>query len=148
LRRYLREQFKTIIKLDDPPHKLAFAFALGVFIAFSPWIGLHIISCFFFAWLFRVSKLVVLTASFVNNPWTMVPIFGFSLWFGVKITNTSIVAPDIAWHELSFTSAYYILKPYLWPFVAGTIVSGCIAAIISYFAIYYAAIRYKKSQVR
>ncbi len=133
------------MKLDDPPHKLAMAFSLGVFVAFTPTIGFHIISCFLFAWLFRVSKFVVLTASFINNPWTIVPIYGFCLWLGVKITGSDIETPQIAWDELTFANAFGVIKPYIWPFIAGTLVIGAISAIISYFLFHWAVMRYRRT---
>lgn len=143
---YVRERLRSIMKLDDPPHKLAFAFSLGIFIAFSPWIGLHIISCIFFAWLFRVSKFVVLTASFVNNPWTIVPLYAFCIWAGLTMTGAQGSVPDIAWSELTLTNAYGVLQPYLWSFVVGTLVAGAIAALISYFLFHWAVVRYRKME--
>ena len=102
---YIRDRIRSVFQLKDSPHKLASAFALGIFIAFTPTIGLHTVSCLFLAWLFRLSKLVVLTAAFVNNPWTIVPLYGFCLWFGIKITGTMAATPDIAWQALTFSSA-------------------------------------------
>jgi uncharacterized protein (DUF2062 family) len=145
MKRYIRDRLHAIIKLDDSPHKLALAFALGVFIAFSPTIGLHIISALALAWVFRLSKLVILTGSFINNPWTIVPLYGFCIWFGVKITGSAVEVPQIAWNELTFSNTYSILKPYLWSYVAGTLVLGTIAALLSYFLFYWAVLRYRKA---
>lgn len=142
---YFRERIRALFQLKDSPNKLALAFAVGMFIAFSPTIGLHTISCFVFAWMFRLNKLAVFTAAFVNNPWTMVPLYGFCLWFGLTITGSEITTPPIAWNELTATSAYLILKPYLWPFIAGSVVLGVIASLISYFIIYWAVVRYRKA---
>jgi len=146
MNKYIRERIREIVKLDDPPHKLALAFALGIFIAFSPWLGLHIVSCLFFAWLFRVSKLVVLTATFVNNPWTMVPMYAFSLWFGIKITGSDAAVPVIEWSSLRFRDLFLVLKPFLWPFVAGTVVVGGVAAVLSYFGFLWALKRYRREK--
>jgi len=148
MKKYIRDRIKNVLQLNDSPNRLALAFALGVFIAFSPTLGLHTISCLVLAWMFRLSKLVVLTATFVNNPWTVVPLYGFCMWFGIKITGSTIATPDIAWHALTLSSAYDILKPYLWPFIAGTTVVGFAAAVISYFIIYWAACRYRKTVVQ
>jgi uncharacterized protein (DUF2062 family) len=134
--------------LKDSPNKLASAFALGVFIAFTPTIGLHVISCLFFAWIFRLSKLVVLTGAFINNPWTMVPLYGFCLWFGIQITGSNVTTPHITWNELTFSNAYLILRPYLWPFVAGSLVAGIAAASISYGIIYWSIVRYRKMELQ
>ena len=144
MRRYITERIREIVKLDDTPHKLALASAIGVFIAFSPWLGLHIVSGFFFAWIFRVSKFVVLTVMFVNNPWTMVPICAFNLWLGVRLTGGKITIPEIAWSEIGFRELFTILKPYLWPFVAGSLAAGAIAGVLSYFVFRWAITRYRK----
>lgn len=142
----IRDHIRGIFQLNDSPNMLALAFAVGMFIAFSPTIGLHTISCFALAWMFRLNKIVVITAACINNPWTVVPLYGFCLWFGIKITGTMTAMPDIAWQSLTFSSAYHILRPYLWPFVAGTIVAGAAAAIISYFFIYWAVVRYRQAR--
>jgi hypothetical protein len=144
MRKYITERIREIVKLDDTPHKLALASAIGVFIAFSPWLGLHIVSGFFFAWIFRVSKFVVLTVMFVNNPWTMVPICAFNLWLGVRLTGGKITIPEIAWSEIGFRELFTILKPYLWPFVAGSLAAGAIAGVLSYFVFRWAITRYRK----
>lgn len=140
---YIRDRIKSILKLNEPPHRLALAFALGVFVAFTPTIGLHLITCLILAWVFRVSKFVVITASFINNPWTIVPLYGFCLWFGLKITGDGGEVPAVAWSDLSFANFYIVLKPYIWPFVAGTLIVGTIASLISYFLFYYIARRYR-----
>jgi uncharacterized protein (DUF2062 family) len=145
--KYVRDRIRGIFKLDDSPRQLAAAFAAGVFIAFSPTVGLHTLSCLFVAWIFRLSKIVVLTAAFVNNPWTIVPMYGFCLWFGMKITGAGTAAPDIAWTELTFRNAYTVLSPYLWPFVAGTVVIGFFAAVLAYGVMYWAVVRYRKKEV-
>src|SRR3990170_5995175 len=141
--KYIRDRIRSILELDDPPDKLALAFSLGVFVAFTPTIGLHTLSCFFLAWVFRVSKLVTVTGAFINNPWTIVPLYGFCLWFGIRVTGSDVAAPHIAWHELRFSNAYLILKPFLWPFTAGTLVLVVVVSVISYFLFYGAAIRHR-----
>lgn len=145
---FIRDRIRGIFQINESPQRMATAFAVGVFIAFSPTIGLHTVSCLLFAWMFRLSKIIVFTAAFVNNPWTMVPMYGFCLWFGIKITGGEFAVPDINWSALTLSSAYDILLPYLWPFVAGTVVLGGIAAVLSYFAVYWAVLRYRKLQAQ
>jgi len=145
---YFRDRIRSIFQLNDTPHRLALAFAVGVFIAFSPTFGLHILSCLIVAWAFRLSKLVLITATFINNPWTIVPMYGFCIWFGSKIMGREIAMPQIAWNELTLYSAYVVIKPYFWPFVTGTLVVGGIAAVIAYFLIYWLVVRYRKLEGR
>ena len=141
---YFRDRIRSIFQLNDTPHRLALAFAVGVFIAFSPTFGLHILTCLIVAWAFRLSKLVLITATFINNPWTIVPMYGFCIWFGSKIMGREIGMPQIAWNELTLSGAYVVIKPFFWPFVTGTLVVGGIAAVISYFLIYRLVVRYRK----
>lgn len=143
--KYITDRIRSLFRLNDTPHRLAAAFALGVFIAFSPTIGIHTVSCLLLAWVFRLSKFVVITAGFINNPWTIVPMYGFCLWIGMKITGVTATA-HIAWNDLSLGNAYMILRPYLWPFVAGTLVTGAVASVVSYGVVYWAIIRYRKQK--
>ena len=146
MNQYIRDRIREIVKLNEPPHRLSLAFALGIFISFSPWLGLHIISAIFLAWLFRLNKVVVLTASFVNNPWTIVPMYAFCLWFGVKITRSGVRVPEIAWGSLAVRELYELLLPFLWPYLAGTVVVGSIAAVLSYFGFLWALKRYRREE--
>jgi uncharacterized protein (DUF2062 family) len=134
------------MKLDDSPHKLAAAFALGVFIAFSPWLGLHIVSGIVLAWLFRLNKVVVLTASFINNPWTIVPMYAFCLWFGFKITGRDAAVPDIAWADIGFRDMITLLRPFIWPYIAGTLAVGAVAATIGYGTFFWGVRRYRRDE--
>lgn len=143
--KYITDRIRSLFRLNDSPHRLATAFALGVFIAFSPTIGLHTISCLLLAWVFRLSKLAVLTAAFINNPWTIVPLYGSCMWLGIRITGSGATMPHIPWNELSLGSAYLTLRPYLWPFIAGTLLVGVIAAAVSYGVVYWAIVRYRKT---
>jgi len=144
MKKYIRERLKFIMKLQDSPHKLALAFALGIFVAFTPTIGFHMITCLALAWVFRLSKLVIITASFVNNPWTIVPLYGFCTWLGIKITGSHSIAPDIAWNDLNISNAIHILEPYLWSYVVGTLFVGAIAGVVSYFVFHWAVVHYRK----
>lgn len=145
-RYFFSERVRALLKLNEPPHKLALALAVGVFIGFSPWFGLHILSCFLFAWLFRLNKVVVLTGNFVNNPWTVVPLYAFCLWFGTVITGSGTAVPEIAWKDLGFRDIFTVLLPYLWPFVAGTIVVGAAAGVVTYFVFLWAIKRYRRGE--
>jgi uncharacterized protein (DUF2062 family) len=146
MKKYVRDRLRSLVALNDPPHKLALAFALGVFVAFSPTLGLHVITCLALGWIFRLNKLVILTASFINNPWTVVPLYGVCIWFGLKITGHDATVPQIAWNELTLANSYDVLKPFLWSYLVGTLIVGAVAAFVSYFLFYEIVVRYRRSQ--
>ena len=141
--KFLRERVRSILQLNDPPHKIALAAAIGAFVAFTPTMGLQTISCLLLAWALRVSKFVALTASLIMNPWTIVPLYSFCLWLGIRLTGAEIAVPEIAWNELTITGFFSVIRPYLWPFVTGTLAVGTVSAILAYAATYRAVVRYR-----
>lgn len=148
MNQYMQDRIRSLFHHSDPPHKLAFAFALGIFVAFTPTIGLHLLSCLLLAWIFRLSKIVIITASFINNPWTIAPLYGFCFWFGIKVTGSNIVMPDIAWGTVRLQDFWPIIKPFLLPFAVGTLVIGTASAFFSYFLFYWGIKQYRKSEQR
>lgn len=141
--KYIRDRIRAVLELDDPPDRIALAAAIGIFIAFTPTLGLHTISCLLLAWAFRVSKFVALTSSLVMNPWTMVPLYSFCLWFGIRITGSEVAVPAIAWNELTFSGFFSVVRPYLWPLAAGTLFIGAVSALVSYVVVYRAVLRFR-----
>lgn len=84
--------FKRCILLERSPKRLAFAFCLGNYIAFSPFLGLHTIMVFICAWVFRLNLTMMLAVSMgINNIWTLVPIYMadyvFGYWFCNKVLH-------------------------------------------------------------
>src|SRR4029453_5623583 len=70
-----RAAFRRLLAIDDPPERTALAFSIGVFIAFSPFLGLHTIMATFIAFVFKFNKIAIYTGTFLNNPpLTLVPI--------------------------------------------------------------------------
>jgi uncharacterized protein (DUF2062 family) len=106
------------------------AFSLGVVIAFSPTYGLHTASVFFFAWVFRLNVLAVLSGSLINNPWTLVPVLGLTFWTGFQITGQPPAVFD--WQDQSLTSIYEQATPYLTSFVAGGVALSLLGGLLSY----------------
>ena len=70
-----RKTVRRLLAIDDPPERTALAFSIGVFIAFSPFLGLHTLMATALAFLFRFNKVAIYTGTFINNPFlTLVPI--------------------------------------------------------------------------
>jgi uncharacterized protein (DUF2062 family) len=70
--------------------------------------------------------------------------YAFCLWFGVKITGSDVAVPEIAWGSLGVRELYDLLLPFLWPYLAGTVVVGGVAAVLSYFGFLWALKRYRR----
>ncbi|MBI4691660.1 MAG: DUF2062 domain-containing protein [Nitrospirae bacterium] len=133
-----RERLREILSIKDSPHRLAMAFAIGIFMGMSPLIGLHTVLGIMFAWLFRLNKIVTITGVFVTNPWTIVPIYSLSIYVGAKCLGMKQVVPNIDWSNIGFTSLFNELRPLLMPFILGTLIVGVISSVVGYFIIYHA----------
>jgi len=68
---------------------LAASFAVGGYIAFSPYLFLHTVMVFVFSWLFSLNYFVVLASSnLINNPWSMVFVYSSGYFVGEWILGT------------------------------------------------------------
>ncbi|UCD35619.1 MAG: DUF2062 domain-containing protein [Nitrospiraceae bacterium] len=154
---HYRDKFKSILKVKDSPRRIALAFAVGVFMGISPFLGLHYIGGFFLAWLFRLNKLVTFVGVSVNNPWTIVPISSFGVWTGAKIMGIKQVLPEVDWKQVSmmgilgrltdldqFLTIVWQLMPLIKAFFVGSFVICTASAAISYVIIHVLASRYRK----
>lgn len=137
----LRDRLLSIFSIKEPPHRLAAAFAIGVFIAISPLIGLHTVLGLGLSWLLRLNKFVTMVGVFINNPWTLVPIYTFATWIGAILLGVDDIIPDIDWNNVNYKTLLAEFKPLLWPFLVGTTLLGAAASVVSFFIVYYIAKR-------
>ncbi|RJR18002.1 MAG: DUF2062 domain-containing protein [Nitrospiraceae bacterium] len=160
---YIRDKLRAIFNVQDTPHRIALAFAFGVFMGISPFLGLHYAGGIFLAWLFRLNRLVAIIGISVNNPWTLVPISTLSVWTGAKLMGIKQVLPEVDWGSISFMTVVewgkslitepgkfidlaITLLPLIKAFVAGSFVVCTLSAIISYVIISKLANRYKRGK--
>ena len=154
---YFGDKFRGIFQVNETPHRIALAFAVGVFMGISPLLGLHYIGGIMLALLFRLNKLITAIGVTVNNPWTIVPISSFCTWFGAKLLGLKQVLPEVDWKSMSLSNIiskmsdmdnFLIIVDKLMPliksFFVGSFVICIISAIASYFIIKVLAIRYRK----
>ena len=155
---YFRDKFKSIFQVQDSPHRIAMAFAVGVFWGISPFFGLHYIAAFFIAWLFKLNKLVAMVGVSVNNPWTIVPISTFCVWVGAKLVGVEILKA-VDWGNISIMSiignfsdiqSFMNMVKSSWPLIAsffvGSFLVCTVSAVAGYFIIQILIKKYKKPE--
>jgi len=140
----LRDKLREVISADDSPKKIAVSFAVGVFIGMSPLLGLHTALAIGAAWLFRTNKFVTIVAVYVSNPWTVVPIYTFSTWLGLKLLGVDKIIPPLKWHSLSCSYLFNELSFLFWPFVFGSTLVALVAALIGYFVVFHAVVEQRR----
>lgn len=138
----LRAAFRRLLTLDDPPERTALAFSIGVFIAFSPFLGLHTILATLVAFLFRFNKVAIYTGTFINNPFlTLVPIIIASYAIGAFLLGRPLRIPaaglELLRHPHPLTGAYYqqLFKEswdIVWPFSIGGMLLSVVCSLIAY----------------
>lgn len=128
----------SILSLDSHPGHIAAGFAVGVFISFTPFFGLHTALAVAAAFIFRLNKLTCITGAWVNTPLTMVPILGISYKLGAFLRGRPLkdlpVAHGIEWHNL---------ERYAKSLILGSSLLGFIAAVFAYFLCYYLVLRFR-----
>jgi hypothetical protein len=139
-----RSLLKQVLHLQESPQRTALAFAIGVFIAFSPTYGLHIVMVLFCNWALGLNLLALMVGAFINNPWTIVPILGATYWVGALLLGRSD-SPSFDWHDVSFVAIYEQVMPYAVPFFLGGLVLSLLGAALAYPLAYYFVAKHRQS---
>lgn len=137
-----RATIRRLLAIDDPPERTALAFSIGIFIAFSPFLGLHTILATLLAFLFRFNKVAIYTGTFVNNPiLTLVPIILASYATGAFLMGRPLALPP---EGLELLKAPHLLTGAYWqklflhswdvllPFTVGGLVLSVVCSLAAY----------------
>ncbi len=134
----LKQKFKAILSLDSHPGHIAAGFAVGVFISFTPFLGLHTPLAIAIAFIFRLNKLTCLTGAWVNTPLTVVPALAASYKLGRFLRGkpvNDLTLRGLEWHHI---------KPYAKSLLLGSSVIGFVAAVAAYFICYWLVTAFRK----
>jgi uncharacterized protein (DUF2062 family) len=130
---------QLLLHVEDTPHRIALAFGIGVYIAFFPIFGIHTGMALIIAFLFKLSRVAMLLGIWVNNPWTIAPMYMGGTLLGCVLLGVSRSdLPEIDWAlegHAFYEELMIVLRPYLWPFVVGNTVAGILAGLLAYFAL-------------
>jgi uncharacterized protein (DUF2062 family) len=136
-----KKSFKTLLRkfldLNDSPERIAMAFAIGVFIAFSPLLGTHLILVFLLILIFRLNKVAILTGALINNPWTIIPMYTAGTFLGFFLLGKPLSSvPAFSLSDFSSFNVFFSkFKIILFPYLLGCTILGLFAAILGYFLI-------------
>ncbi len=149
----VRKYLRRLLALEDTPERIALGFAIGVFFAFSPLLGLHTFLGLMAAFLFGLNRPAVLIGVFINNPWTLVPIYGFAIYVGgmlVGFPNTGPM-PHFGWKQI-WSETFWVQVAGQWrmlkPLLLGSSVLAVLTSILSYLLARYLIIKGRAYQAR
>ena len=137
--RKFQNLLRIVLHTDDTPPRAALAFALGVFVAWTPAPGLHTLIALGLAFLLGLNRLAMVAGTFINNPWTFVPIYSASAYIGAHLLGSDLPAVSFAgidsWRDLD--DFFGQLRPWILPLSAGTLVLGLLCALLSFPIVLY-----------
>ena len=117
-------------------------FLIGVFIAFSPFLGLHTIAATLISFLFRFNKIAIYAGTFLNNPFlTLVPIIVASYALGAFVLGRPLSIPAegvelIKNPRLLSSDYYHQVFVQSWnlvePFALGATLLSVICSVLAY----------------
>ncbi len=129
---------KKLLLAERTPKKLAYASSIGIFIAFSPFVGFHWLITLILAWLLRLNIGVMYAASHVvNNPFTMIPIYWAGYVVGSTVTEylqLNLLPYNPSWMNWLNVKLSCLGIPHLslWDFLIGGNILGLLCAAIAY----------------
>jgi hypothetical protein len=150
----VRAVLRRLLALDDPPERTALAFSVGVFIAFSPFLGLHTIMATALAFAFRFNKVAIFAGTFINNPFlTLVPIILASYAVGAFLTGLPVALPaeglELLRHPRLLAGDYWrALLGQFWVVLLPFTVGGMVLSVVCSLAAYPATLKILRANQR
>jgi uncharacterized protein (DUF2062 family) len=135
-------RLSQLLHLHDSPRRTAFAFALGVFFSFSPFLGLQIVLAMSLAFLCGLNRLAVFIGLNANLPWIIAPWYAGTTLAAAKVMDFPL--PGDFRRELSllfslgvfsrdfWTLAASVLRPLLVPFLVGPTIGAVLVGVSAY----------------
>jgi uncharacterized protein (DUF2062 family) len=141
-RSLVRRWLGVLLHIQDTPERTAAAFALGVFLGFSPFLGLHTLLAILAAFLLNMNRVAVLMGAYSNLPWFLAPYYAIATMVGSEITGKRPPA-DLRsslgrlfelslFHEEFWRRLVVIIKPLLWPYTVGSMLCALVLAAAAY----------------
>ncbi|MBI5893335.1 MAG: DUF2062 domain-containing protein [Deltaproteobacteria bacterium] len=130
IKRWLKLHYYKVMRIDDPPDRIARGVAIGVFMGIFPTFGLGIILSIISAYILKANRAAAVIGSLIMNPLTT-PFF----W-----TLSSAVGAIILWQDKEIVMAslknHHFLNGIGWAFLvylAGNMVVSTAFSAASYF---------------
>lgn len=137
-----RRWLGALLHVDDTPERTAVAFALGVFLGFSPFLGLHTVLAIVVGFALNLNRVAMLLGVYSNLPWFLAPYYAIATMVGAEITGHH-PPPDFRsqlgqlfdlslWHGEFWRRLVQILNPLVWPYAVGSLLCSLVLATAAY----------------
>jgi uncharacterized protein len=138
----IRHFLEQLLHTRDTPHRTAAAFGLGVFLGFSPLLGLHTVLGLLLAFLLGLNRVAVVLGVYSNLPWILPAYYSLATLAGAAVLGVDIqpralqeAAREFAaasWSVGELSGLAHALAPILWSYVLGSTVGAILLAAAAY----------------
>jgi uncharacterized protein len=155
VRRALVARLGAVLRLDDPPWRVALALAVGVFISCTPFYGLQTVLSLAVATIFRLNRAVTVTGAWLNLPWFAPLVYGFALRIGALVlpdphgADIAEIAELLqASSALSTADMIELLRSLSLALLIGTAAVGTVAGAFTYITAFVLLRRRRTARMR
>jgi len=155
-RRAMLYLWRRLMRLNASPHTVALGFAIGVFMSFSPFLGLHLVLSGLFAWLLRANIAASMLGNFLGNPVTYPPMWMAVYGVGDYLLGSPQVVGEAASRVMGISFSWDIFLSWevflnfaqeiFLPFLVGSIPVGILAGLVFYIPVKQGVSRYQASR--
>jgi hypothetical protein len=142
-RAFVRWLLLGLRRQAERPHYVALGFACGVWTAFFPLLGTHLVVLALLCWVLRASVIAGLAGTVVGNPWTYGLIWASSYRMGRWLLHippgqgrATDALHDLHWHTLLHDISL-VGHDVIWPTMLGGMVLGLPVAALFYGLVYW-----------
>jgi|CXWL01.1.fsa_nt_gi uncharacterized protein (DUF2062 family) len=138
-------RIRNLASSSENPRRVVAAFAFGVFVSFSPFIGLQLLLAMSIATLLRLSRVAVFVGLWANLSWFMLPWYTLTTLAGaylLRIPISSELTAELAVvmeHPVYRASFWMRLAelagPFLWAYLLGSTLGAAVVGVATYAAL-------------
>jgi uncharacterized protein (DUF2062 family) len=137
----VRRLIQTVLHTHDSPERTAAAFAIGVTIGFSPFVGLHTAMAIAVAFFFNLNRVAMLAGAWLNLPWILGPYYAAATAFGSWLLQSPVPPHIMKRLQTAFTIPGWdariaalggLVEPLLWPFTLGSTIGAGVLGMVAY----------------
>jgi len=142
-RSLVRRWLESLLHIHDSPQRTAAAYAVGVFFAFSPVVGLHTVLGLIVAFVFNLNRVAVILGVYTNLPWFMGPYYTLTTMAASEALGVPMppqfsqrLGAVFALSPLSgdfWAALGTLLSPLVWPFTLGSLAGAALLGVTAYF---------------
>ena len=129
----------VLLRLDDPPRRLAVALAVGVFVSCTPFWGLQTVLAVAVAAAFRLNRAATVLGTWLNLPWFAPIVYGAAIKIGLLVApglrEADAASLDLLLRDpsaLSWHAVWSWLRGSSLPLLVGSTIVGLLAAGATY----------------